>query len=201
MIKISDRIKELREAKGIQQKELAIALEIGQSTISQWESGRQEPNPRQRIKLCRYFGISEAELFGAASPSTAPVQRVPVISWVHANRFEEIHDPFPVGISDEYIYATSKCKGIFALKVNNDCMDPEFREGDIIIVCPGVDVGQNDYIVVADRDKNEATFKQLKIYGNKRVLHPLNPKYEDIELDHKKRYVIIGKVIAKEKKY
>lgn len=41
--------------------------------------------------------------------------------------------------------------------------------------------GANDYVVVKN-DEDEATFKQLKIYGETTVLHPLNPKYPDIEL-------------------
>ncbi len=39
----------------------------------------------------------------------------------------------------------------------------------------------NDYVVVSNVE-GEATFKQLKKYGRTRVLHPLNPKYDDIEL-------------------
>jgi SOS-response transcriptional repressor LexA len=160
------------------------------------------PDSTQRKKICQAFDISEAELFGA-SPSSAkiPVQRIPVISWVHANKFEEISDPFPPGISDEYIYSAVKGDHIFALRVHNNCMEPEFLEGDLIIVKPNVAVNSGDYIIVADRDENKATFKQYKEYGNKKILHPLNPKYQDIELDHKKRYVIVGKVVEKIKKY
>ncbi len=34
------RIRELREANGLQQKELAIDLRVSQPTVSDWESGR-----------------------------------------------------------------------------------------------------------------------------------------------------------------
>jgi len=71
-MKINDKIKQLREAKSIQQKTLALTLGVAQSTVSNWESGRQEPNPAQRQKLCKYFGIIEAELFGAISPRINP---------------------------------------------------------------------------------------------------------------------------------
>jgi len=64
---IGDRIKQLREGSNLQQKQLAIALDVGQTTISNWESGKQEPNPSQRKKLAEYFKISEAELFADLS--------------------------------------------------------------------------------------------------------------------------------------
>jgi len=44
---------------------------------------------------------------------------------------------------------------------------------------------------------NEATFKQLKIYGETTVLHPLNPKYPDIKLKKGNKYHIGGKIVEK----
>ena len=41
---------------------------------------------------------------------------------------------------------------------------------------PHVEAKSNDYVVVKN-DEEEATFKQLKIYGETTVLHPLNPKF------------------------
>lgn len=56
----------------------------------------------------------------------------------------------------------------------------------------------DDYLVVSN-EEGQATFKQLKKYGRTRVIHPLNPKYEDIELNRETDYRVIGVVI--EKKY
>lgn len=63
---IGQQIEKLIKERRIQQKNLASILEVGQSTVSHWISGRQEPNPAQRKKLCDYFNITEAELFGAS---------------------------------------------------------------------------------------------------------------------------------------
>ena len=38
-----------------------------------------------------------------------------------------------------------------------------------------------DYVIVKN-DEEEANFKQLKKFGDTLVLHPLNSRYEDIEL-------------------
>ncbi len=51
------------------------------------------------------------------------------------------------------------------------------------------------------KDNGEATFKQLRIYGDTKVLHPLNPKYPDIELKKGDRYNIVGKIVEKKKRY
>ncbi len=197
-----DQLKRLRESSELTQSELARKIDCSKQIVSAWESGIRSPSSVQRKKLCELFRISEAELFGASAiKESTPTQKIPIISWVHANKFEEIQDPFPAGISDEYTYTEEKGKNIFALRVQNDCMSPEFNEGDIIIVRPNIDIANGDFVIIADRDDNTATFKQYKEYGSKRILHPLNPKYKDIELDHKKRYVIVGKIIGKTKKY
>ncbi len=57
-----------------------------------------------------------------------------------------------------------------------------------------------DY-VVAKNDEEETTFKQLKIYSETTVLHPLNPKYPNIELKKGDKYHIVGKVAKKVEVY
>lgn len=128
-------------------------------------------------------------------------REIPLVSWVSANRFASAEDPFPPGLADEYRPTTIKGGNMFALRVSMDCMEPEFVEGDIIFVRPDIQAENGDFVIVRDNKKNEATFKQLKKYGKTTVLHPLNPKYQDIVLDHDERYQIVGVVVSKEKRY
>jgi len=53
--------------------------------------------------------------------------------------------------------------------------------------------------VIEKNDEKEDTFKQLKIYGETTVLHPLNPKYPDIELTKGVHYHIVGKIVEKKR--
>ncbi len=62
------RVKELREAKGLQQKELAIDLGVSQPTISDWESGRKIPSANSTQKLADYFEVSIDYLLGRTDP-------------------------------------------------------------------------------------------------------------------------------------
>lgn len=63
------RIRELRESKGMQQKELAIDLCVSQPTISDWESGRKVPSARSTQKLADYFHVSIDYLLGEEEES------------------------------------------------------------------------------------------------------------------------------------
>lgn len=58
------RIRELREARGLQQKELAIDLGVTQPTISGWELGIKVPSARNTQRLADYFGVSVDYLLG-----------------------------------------------------------------------------------------------------------------------------------------
>lgn len=58
MVKIGDRIIELRKERGITQKQLAEATRVGQSTVSGWENGLFEPTASVIRELCAYFDVS-----------------------------------------------------------------------------------------------------------------------------------------------
>lgn len=195
------QIKHYREKLRLTQEDLAKKLNVHPRTVSHWEQGHRSPSSSQRKKLIQIFNISEAELFGGIRYNDIPIQKVPIISWIHANQFSEIEDPYEPGFADEWVETSIKGKKIIALKVQNDCMEPEFVEEDVIVVDPEANIENGDFVIVADRDSNKATFKQYKKYGNKIILKPLNSKYPEIELDRGKRYEIVGKVRAKEKIY
>lgn len=202
LMSVGKIIKENRKKLGLNQKQLAAKIDVTGQAVWLWENDKSHPEKTQIDKLCKFFNITEAELFGAQIIDTAlPVQKIPIVSWVHANKFQEITDPFPVGASEEFVYTTAKGKNIFALKIESNCMQPEFNPGDIVVVKPNVDINNGDFVVVADRHDDKATFKQYKRYGNKIILRPLNPECKEIELDDDERYVIVGKVVEKIKKY
>lgn len=55
---IGRTIKDLRKANNLTQKELAIALSVGQSTVSEWEKGTYEPTASALRQIAIYFDIS-----------------------------------------------------------------------------------------------------------------------------------------------
>lgn len=59
------KIKTLRESKGLSQRRLALALDVTENTISNWENGRTGLDWFERIsKLCETLECSPNELFG-----------------------------------------------------------------------------------------------------------------------------------------
>lgn len=63
------RIKELREALGIKQEELAMLCNVTQSTISLWEIGKTAPRRKALEKLADRFGVSAGYILGIEGES------------------------------------------------------------------------------------------------------------------------------------
>lgn len=61
-------IRELRKKKGIQQKELAIAIGVSCPTVSAWESNKKDPSGERLNKLAKYFNVDELVILGRAQP-------------------------------------------------------------------------------------------------------------------------------------
>lgn len=70
----------------------------------------------------------------------------------------------------------------FALMVKGNSMEPEFRDGHIIMVDPGMSPTDRCY-VVAEVDGGHI-FRQLRIIQDKRYLAPLNDLYPTLMLEH-----------------
>ena len=59
-----DRLKELRQEKGVGQKALAKKLGISHGAISLWENGLREPTMSSLVALADYFDVSIDYLAG-----------------------------------------------------------------------------------------------------------------------------------------
>jgi SOS-response transcriptional repressor LexA len=195
------RIKELRNKLGLTQAELGKKLGVSMGAVQKWETAIRVPSSTQRKKMAKLFKVSEAELFGELKSVKSELRLVPLISWVHADQFEDVDDFLEPGQADEYLHSKIGKEGdnCFALKVRNDCMEPEFTEGDIVVIQPSKSIESGEFGVF--KIENKATLKQFKRVGNHIILHPLNPKYDDIVLKNKKALAVIGKVRERTKIY
>ena len=61
---MAERIKTLRNEKGIGQNLLARELELSNASISYWENAKQEPSAQAIYKMAKYFGVSADYLLG-----------------------------------------------------------------------------------------------------------------------------------------
>lgn len=60
---MKNRLEDLRKQRGINQEELANALEVSRQTIGSLENGRYNPSIQLAFKIARYFGMSIEEIF------------------------------------------------------------------------------------------------------------------------------------------
>jgi len=58
------RLRELREEKGLTQTQLAKEIGVNQRTISQYETGINEPDIQTIEKLCLFFNVSAGYFLG-----------------------------------------------------------------------------------------------------------------------------------------
>ena len=61
---ISEKLSELRAAKGVTQDEVANALSISNKTVSKWENGMSEPDLTMLIALAHYYNVTTDTLLG-----------------------------------------------------------------------------------------------------------------------------------------
>ena len=66
-MQFGDRLRELREDKGLRQEDVAALFGFGKSTVSQWENGKSEPEYDIVLKLADYFDVTTDYLLGRSS--------------------------------------------------------------------------------------------------------------------------------------
>lgn len=59
-----NRLKKLRRAKKLTQKELADKINVSKITVLRWENGERQIKPEKAEKLANFFGVSIAHLLG-----------------------------------------------------------------------------------------------------------------------------------------
>ena len=68
----------------------------------------------------------------------------------------------------------------FALRVLGNSMEPEFKEGHIIIIEPNGEIKNGSYVFAVYKD--EYIFRQLVIKNGQHFLKPLNDNYPTLEI-------------------
>lgn len=194
----SDKLKELRQARGITQKQLAEWSGLGRSQISNYENGLRTPDWETQEILADFFNVRLDYLMDRDTPNT----RIPVLGKVIAgiplDAVEEIIDyeeiPIEMAKNGEY----------FALQIKGDSMEPKFSAGDVVIVRKQEDVDNGDIAIVLVNG-NEATVKKIRKFDGGINLIPTNSNYDVITYTNTQieqlPVRIIGKVVELRAKF
>ncbi len=90
---------------------------------------------------------------------------------------------------------------VFALEVQDEAMQPEFRMGEYIAVDPATSYKPGDFIAVAINSRKLAIVRQYRIEGYDEAgtevisLHALNETHPDLSFTPGETGQIIGKVV------
>lgn len=106
---------------------------------------------------------------------------IPIINKVAAGYPREFTDlDYPAAVADDYVACPEVTDpDAFAARVVGDSMEPDYREGDIVIFAPGMATPPgSDCFVRLERD-NETTFKRVYFEDGGAMirLQPLNNRY------------------------
>lgn len=171
MSTFGQRLLSLRKERKLTQKQLGKAVGVSDVTVGYWEKDQNKPGSVPLTKLARYFGVSENYLLTGNEDSPNVIEgsigamQVPIISWVQAGMWTSESDARNLEGAIDYILTTeAHSLGTFALRVKGRSMEPEFREGDTIVVDPELYPNPGEF-VVATNGKGEATFKKYRSRG------------------------------------
>jgi phage repressor protein C with HTH and peptisase S24 domain len=129
---------------------------------------------------------SKVRTYVVADVRRALPREVPLINKVAAGYPTEFTDlGYPARVADEYVRAPDiDDPDAFAARVVGDSMEPEYREGDVIVFSPGKVVKSGDDCFVRLEKDGETTFKRVYFEGTSEAgagglirLQPLNNAY------------------------
>lgn len=217
---LGEKLRALREAKGLRMREVAEVGGIPESVISRLERGLIFPRHSTLEKLSSALGFDVARLFeeigrelgidprpflrGSGYPMVeetlssppAGMRLLKVIAEVPCGKPYETMEEllgYILVYEDEYPGAT------FSLRAIGDSMFPQIMHGDFIIVRQQDDVESGSIAVVSLETESgfETTIKRVVKSNTEVILESLNPSYPPITVDlREKRLRIIGKVIG-----
>lgn len=200
-------LRQLRNSRKLTMQDVASDLDIDQGNLSRIETGRQEPSYSQMRKLLNYYGLSEVEFDAAADEMpidgdeaatyrvrTSQVRHVPLISWVQAGEWAASLGNDAPNAEDWVPVLARVGKRAYALTVSGDSMEPDFVEGDRIIVDPDLRADPGTLVVFKRSSNEEATFKRLISDAGELYLKPLNKDYRTLSIPEDAIYC--GRVVT-----
>ncbi|MDH0562177.1 MULTISPECIES: LexA family protein [Acinetobacter] len=201
---LHERIKQKLDEKNLKAADLARATKKSAVSAKKWLDGVSVPTAENLKTIAKFLGVTDDWLlFGGKEQQTVdnnvsnkPARLAPVLSWVQAGTFTNVQ-AVDMSQVEEWLPLPEECTNCFYLKVQGISNQPDFLEGDYILVDPDVyysDMQSGDMVVV--RKFEDATFKKLVIETDgSRYMQALNPNFQPniIPLDEHCHFV--GQVV------
>lgn len=226
----ADRIRKLLIARGVPQRQqrraLSQACGISYEAVRQWFTGDTsnidvdhltaiaktwKANLEWLITGKGPMDESDDLNFTNARKVAHDVRRIPVLNYIQAGNPKTAIDDYMAGdgmdeISIDANLAQELSMESFALVIRGNSMEPEFKEGDVVVIDPSVKPLPGDFVVAKlDRD-GETTFKKYRSRGVDANGHhmfelvPLNEDYHTILVSSENPGHIVGTMMEKRQK-
>lgn len=161
-MKFKDRLVQLRKELNLTQTDFAEKIGFSRTAISAWEIGRNEPSNEDTIKIAEFFGVSVDYIIGKSNNRNGDSSSPAIVL---------VYGTIPAGIPMEMIeniidteeIDANMLKGgkeYFGLKVKGNSMNPDYLDGDTIILekVNDCESGQDCVVMV---NGNDGTFKKV----------------------------------------
>ncbi|MDF0666539.1 MAG: XRE family transcriptional regulator [Nitrospira sp.] len=196
---------------GLTERELALSVGVSLRTITNILANRTPDDPAVWDKFAKYFRMNADFLRTGLSPhvrttvelpvkahhSTAgQLQQFPLLRWDQMGQVVSLKT-LPDFLQAEAMIEATDVSGTrtFAVKVQDDSMEPLFSKEEMIFVNPDLEWEPNDYVIARHRDGDSESMllRQVKRVGTHCILHPLNRKYDAIPVASED--AVCGKVV------
>lgn len=209
--KIGARITQARKALGITIKELAERTgELSAARISNWEQGTRSPGPTEAKQLAKALNISAAFLLcltdnpnGDLAASSNTIRFIPIIEMdqthlVQSKGKENIFNSTKTKIIVDGVMSRTLLDHAFAIVLDDNSMEPEFRKNDLVVVDQNAKPNPGDFVLAHLPQKNKNCLRQYsESHSNNSLfqLLPQNQLWPVIEVVDQNEVVILGRII------
>lgn len=201
---VGDNIRRLRKEAHMTQEELASAVGVARSTVTQWERNWSQPRMGKVAKIAEALGTSISDvIYGSALADYAPDQpqtsgnelTIPLFTLgkVHAGDFsEEMETTKRIAVPATVL---SNHPNAQAALVVGDCMDKVAPEGMAVVYDPMLEP-TNDKVVIVETEDHEAIMRRWYRGGNTLMLvADSHAPYDDIVITGNQPIRVIGTVV------
>ncbi|MEI1721655.1 XRE family transcriptional regulator [Acinetobacter baumannii] len=176
---------EVLPPKKIKGVDLARAVGVKPPSVSDWLSGKSKTMEGENLlKASKFLGVNPNWLAsGNGSPHEMikktneedlsnilfrdlKLHKIPVLDYVQAGFWHEVvydgSSPHSYTYTD---YVSCSPESIFSVIVQGKSMEPDFKEGDMLIVDASINPKPGSY-VIAQNGSHEATFKKYRVLAH-----------------------------------
>lgn len=183
----TDALKSLMEERDTSGAQLAHEMNVSQPAVSSWlKTGRISTD--KLFAVARFFGV-DAEALAEGKivrTRTSHFCSIPVLNEVQAGLMTEINEIPEV----EMLPVNTDYSECFALKIVGRSMEPDYHEGDYVIIDPAKMATSGNDVVAVIENENKATFKRYRERATPEgqmyfELYPLNDDFPTIVSLHR----------------